>query len=206
MDAIDAILTRRSIRKYRQDTVPEESVKLLLQAAMSAPSASNGQPWHFIVINSRKILDEIAIVHPNAHMLSGAPMAILVCGEERSEERKDRWVQDCSAATENILIAANALGLGCVWIGVYPAEDRVNALKNLMRIPAGVAPFSLVVVGYPAEMKPPSDRFNQEKIHLNLWDSTSIMGVKKFSAYLWLKMRIRRLKRGLLPWIISFCG
>lgn len=198
MEAMDAILSRRSIRVYGPESVPDELVKQLLKAAMSAPSGGNEQPWHFVVVNSRKTLEDIAAVHPNAQMLSGAPMAILVCGEERREKYKGLWVQDCAAATENILIAAQALGLGCVWVGVYPVRERVNALRILLGIPAEVAPFSLVVVGYPAELKPPVDRFDQARIHHNRWDLSSISGLEGVSSFFWMKMKIRRMIRSLL--------
>ncbi len=164
-----AILERRSIRKYTDQQVPPEIVKELLEAAMSAPSAGNSQPWHFIIITDRKILDEIPAIHEYSKMLKEAPLAIMVCGDESVEKYKGYWVQDCSAATENILIAIQEKGLGGVWLGVYPKQDRIAALRKLLGIPESIIPFSIVSIGYPAEQKPPANRFDINKIHTNKW-------------------------------------
>jgi nitroreductase len=169
MEAMEAILSRRSIRHYRSGKIPEEVVGELLMAAMSAPSASNEQPWHFIVIDDRRILDEVPKYHPYSNMLREASLAIAVCGDLERQTRDGYWVQDCSAATENILIAAHALGLGAVWLGVYPREDRVQATKELLGIPEHVLPLCLIAVGYPAEQKPRSDRYQESRIHHNRW-------------------------------------
>jgi nitroreductase len=169
MDAMNAILSRRSIRKYTNQPVSDEVMKELLEAAMSAPSAGNEQPWHFVVIDDRKILDEIPRYHPYSQMLKDAPVAVMVCGDETLQKYEGYWVQDCSAATENILIAAQAKGLGAVWLGVYPIEDRVAALRKLLGIPENVIPFSLISIGYPAEQKPRSDRYDDSRIHHNQW-------------------------------------
>jgi nitroreductase len=169
MDAIDAILSRRSIRRYTDQPVSDETIKELLEAAMSAPSAGNEQPWHFLVIREREILDEIPKYHQYSHMLKDAPVAIMVCGDKRLQKYEGYWVQDCSAATENILIAAQAKGLGGVWLGVYPIESRVTALRKLLGIPEQVTPFSLISLGYPAEQKPRSERYDESRIHQNQW-------------------------------------
>jgi len=169
MDAMDAIFTRRSIRKYTKQPVPDQLIKELLKAAMSAPSAHNEQPWHFIVIRDRHILDEIPKFHPYSRMLKEAPVAILVCGDEQLEKSKGRWPQDCSAATQNILIAAQAKGLGAVWLGIYPDDERVNDIRKLLSIPKHVIPLSLVSIGYPAEHKPPANRYKAERVHYDQW-------------------------------------
>lgn len=169
MDAMTAILSRRSIRRYTKEPVPDEVIKELLEAAMSAPSAGNEQPWHFVVITDRKILDEIPKIHPYAQMLREAPVAILVCGDKKLQKYEGYWVQDCSAATENILIAVQAKGLGGVWLGVYPVEDRVSGIRRLLGIPEDVTPFSLISIGYPAEQKPPANRYNAERVHKDRW-------------------------------------
>jgi len=124
MDLIEGIFTRRSIRKYTNQTITDEQIELLIKAGMYAPSASNQQPWHFIVINKREILNKIRDVHPYAKMLSEAQLAILVCGDHDLELSKGYWVVDCSAATQNILLAAHGMGLGAVWLGVHPREER----------------------------------------------------------------------------------
>ncbi len=136
---------------------------------MAAPSAGNEQPWHFMVIDTRKILDEIMNVHPHASMLKDATVAILVCGDLSLERHKGYWVQDCAAATENILIAVSQKKLGAVWLGVYPREDRVEGLRELLGIPDHVVPFSLVPIGHPAEEKPPKSGFDMERIRYNTW-------------------------------------
>lgn len=163
------ILARRSIRKYTDQSVPEDMINDLLRAAMSAPSAGNQQPWQFVVIRNRSILNDITTVHPYSSMLKEAPCAILVCGDLNRETHKGYWVQDCSAATQNILLAANSLGLGSVWLGVYPREDRVEALRKLLGIPSHIVPLALIAVGYPAEEKEPSNRFDKNRIHYDRW-------------------------------------
>jgi len=164
-----SILTRRSIRRFTSQPVSDEIIQDLLRAAMSAPSAGNEQPWEFVVITDRKILDEIPKVHPYAQMCREASAAILVCCDVTRETHQGFWVQDCSAATENILIAVNDKGLGAVWVGVYPREDRVEGLRKLVKLPAYIIPFALIPVGYPAETKPPSGRFDPARIHRNKW-------------------------------------
>lgn len=169
MDAIEAILSRRSIRKYNDKKVTDEVIKKLLKVGMSAPSAGNEQPWHFIIINDPEILSNIPTFHNHAQMLKEAALAILICGDINLEKHEGMWVQDCSAATENILIAIQAEGLGAVWLGVHPREQRINGLRSLLKIPSNVIPFSLISVGYPAEKKPKSNRFNESRIHYNKW-------------------------------------
>jgi len=164
-----SILTRRSIRKYTDQPVSDDLIKQILEAAMAAPSAGNEQPWQFIVINDRKILDEIPAIHPYAAMIKEAPMAILVCGDLSKEKYPGYWPVDCAAATENLLIAVNALGLGAVWCGVYPREERMAGMKKLFAIPDGIMPFALIPLGHPAEQKPPADRFDPSRIHHNNW-------------------------------------
>lgn len=164
-----SILTRRSIRRYTRELIKQESIEQLLRAAMAAPSAGNQQPWHFIVIQDREVLVEIPKLHPYANMVSEAPLAILICGDIRNEKHPGFWLQDCSAATENILIAACELGLGAVWVGVYPNEQRVEALGKLVGLPERIIPLSLIPIGHPAEHKLPSSRYDIAKIPYNHW-------------------------------------
>jgi nitroreductase len=166
---VEAILSRRSIRKFTKEPVSDEIVKELLKAAMSAPSAVNQQPWHFIVIRERQILDEIPKIQPYSQMLRDAPVAVVVCGDLNLEKAKGFWVQDCSAATQNILIAVQVKGLGAVWLGFYPREDRIKALQKLLDIPKHVIPFSVIPIGYSAEQKPPASRYNESRIHYDRW-------------------------------------
>ena len=169
MEIMEGILTRRSIRKYTTKEVSEDQIEVLLKAAMYAPSASNQQPWHFIVIRDRNILNKIAEVHPYAKMLSQAALAILVCGDEERELSKGYWVVDCSAATQNILLAAHDLGLGAVWLGIHPREERKNEVRKIFDLPQNIQPMSIVSIGYPDEEKENPERFKPERIHYNKW-------------------------------------
>lgn len=163
------IFERRSIRKYTSEDVSDELITELLKAAMSAPSAGNQQPWDFIIVKDRTVLNEIPKVHQYAQMLKEAPVAIIVCGALDREKHKGYWMQDCAAAIENILIEAQFLGLGAVWLGVYPREDRVTGLINLLGIPENVIPLAVISIGHPAESKEASQRYDEKKIHVNKW-------------------------------------
>jgi nitroreductase len=169
MDVLEAIRTRRSIRKYENRPVPETSLHQLLAAAMSAPSARNSQPWHFVVLDERAMLDQIPGFAPNAKMVSSAPMAILVCGDLSLELSPGYWPVDCAAATENLLLAAHGLGLGAVWCGIYPRQPRMDGFRQLLRLPENIVPHSLVVLGCPAEQPSGEERFRQERVHRNGW-------------------------------------
>jgi nitroreductase len=169
MDTMEAILSRRSIRKYTTEPISEHTLHALLDAAMNAPSSANGQPWHFVIITDQKILNEIPKFHQYSNMVKEAPMAIVICGDLKLEMGKGIWVQDCSAATENLLIAAHANGLGAVWLGVYPMEERVDGVRKLINLPDHIMPLCIIVVGHPAESKPPGNRFNPERVHRDKW-------------------------------------
>ncbi|MDR5586428.1 MULTISPECIES: nitroreductase family protein [Clostridium] len=166
---MDAILNRKSIRKYKNINVSDEIVEELLKAGMAAPSAANEQPWEFIVLRDKEIMRKITEVHPYSKMLLNTDVAIIVCGDESKEIFKGFWVQDCSAATENILVAAEDKGLGAVWLGVYPIVDRVDAIKELLNLPSSVIPLSIIPVGYPDEERKVADRFNKTRIHYDRW-------------------------------------
>jgi nitroreductase len=169
VEAIQAILTRRSIRKYTPEPVPDSLIAEVLAAAMSAPSAGNQQPWQFVVIADRRLREEIPTFHPYAQMVPDAPVAVVVCGDLHLESYKGYWVQDCSAATQNILLAAHARGLGAVWVGIYPKEERVQRLQKLLGLPAHVIPLALIPMGFPAERVPPEERFHPSRVHRNRW-------------------------------------
>ena len=169
METLEAIHTRRSIRKFTGKDIPEELITKLLEAAMFAPSARNTQPWHFVAVNDRKILDKIPHVHPYAEMCYEAGAAILVCGDSGIEKLEGYLALDCAAASQNILLAAHDLGLGAVWLGVYPRKERMEPLAGLFNLPQTVIPISLIALGYPAEKISPPERFNEERIHFNKW-------------------------------------
>lgn len=149
--------------------IPNETIEELLRAAMSAPSAGNEQPWQFLVIDDRKKLDSITGVNPNAKMCKEAQAAILVCGDTTKEKYPGFWVQDCAAATQNILLAAHERGLGSVWTGIYPIPERVQGFRQLLEIPDTIIPFCLVPLGYPAKESPQVDRFQRDRVHYNSW-------------------------------------
>lgn len=169
MDAMDALCSRRSIRRYTADPVPDSTLEEILRAAMQAPSAGNEQPWQFVVITDRGILQEVSRFHPHAAMAQDAPVAILVCGDLKREKHKGFWVQDCSAATQNLLLAAHANGLGAVWVGIFPREDRVAGFRALCDLPVHIVPLALVPLGFPAAAKPRDERFDPARIHRNRW-------------------------------------
>ena len=131
----DPVLSRRSIRRYTDQPVDDATVERLLRAAMAAPSAGNQQPWQFVVLRDRETLTAITEWHPYAKMLPSAPVAVVVCGDPGDAKWAVLWEQDCSACTENLLIEAELLGLGAVWLGVHPLEERVTALRALLGIP-----------------------------------------------------------------------
>ncbi len=165
MDIMDAIFDRRSIRKYTQEHVTDQEVEALLRAAMAAPSAGNQQPWQFVVVRNKARLQEVASIHPHVHMAPKARLGILVCGDTRVEKYPGYWVIDCAAAVQNLLLAAHALGLGAVWTGIHPMQDRVAAFATLFATPRGVIPHSFIPVGRPAEAKKREDRFRPERVH-----------------------------------------
>jgi nitroreductase len=167
MDALEMLFTRRSIRSYTSDPVSDEDLKTILEAGMNAPSANNRQPWHFVVVDDRDKLDAIMDVHPYTKMLAEAPMAIVVCGDTSVSE--SYWDQDCSAATENILLAARALELGTVWCGVYPREARVDPIRDLFDLPETIMPLNVIALGHPAEEKGRVDRYKEARVHRNTW-------------------------------------
>ncbi len=168
MDAIENILTRRSVRHFAPNPVPDEEVDTLLRAAMHAPSAGNTQPWHFVAITDRATLDEVPKFHTSAEFIREAPLAILICADE-NVARPGRWLLDCSAAAENMLLAAHARGLGACWIGIHPDPVRIEGAARLLGLPAEVHPLCLIAVGYPMDTPPSVDRFLPSRIHLNKW-------------------------------------
>jgi len=169
------IMTRTSVRQYQDQPVEQEKIERLLRAGMAAPSAVNKQPWHFIVVTDRNQLKQIAAVTPNARMAADAPLAIIVCGDMNKTlegQAREFWVQDASAATENILLAAHALGLGAVWTGTYPDLERCKKVAALMKLPDNMVPLCTIVAGYPAETPEPKDKWNPRNISYNVFGGT----------------------------------
>ncbi len=167
------IFERTSVRSYTEQPVEPEKIQALLRAAMCAPSSGNERPWHFIVLDRPEQFQPILDISPHVEMLRQAKYAILVCADTTQKKyRFDFWVQDCSAATENILIEAKHLGLGAVWCGIYPDEEKVAALRAQYHIPEHVEVLAVVPVGYPAFERTVRDRFKAERVHVGTWDRT----------------------------------
>ncbi len=171
MDLFEAIHTRRSIRAFTDEPVDEAALTEVLRAAMAAPSAGNAQPWHFVVIDDRAVLDAIPDIHPHAAMCRQAPLAVAVAAELALEKFPGfgYWTLDCSAAVQNLMLAARGLGLGTVWCGIYPRTERMEGLARLLGLPDGVLAHALVALGHPAQEFKRVDRFKPERIHRNVW-------------------------------------
>ena len=169
--ALENLFARRSIRQFKDRDVPDELVKTILEAAMAAPSAGNYRPVDYVVVRDAETRHKLADIHPYAKMVPQAPVCIIPCGlPARSfASQPDFWIQDAAAATENMLLAAVALGLGAVWCGVYPVSERVQATRELLGLPAEVVPFALVPLGYPAEHKEPRTQYDDGRVHHNRW-------------------------------------
>jgi nitroreductase len=159
---LDLIKQRRSIRRYTDEPVAGADIKTLLEAAMAAPSADNSQPWEFVVVQQDGLRQELAQTHPWSRMCAGAPVVFVVCAHER---RSSHWVEDASAATENLLLAAAGLDLGAVWVGVYPNSRYEKHVRQVLDIPSGLRVLCLVPVGHPAESRPPRTQYNEGKVH-----------------------------------------
>jgi nitroreductase len=170
-DQLEFLFGRRSIRIFAQGDVSEETVRKMLQAAMAAPSAVAKDPWRFVVIRNRERLKEIATVLPHGEMLATAALGIAVCGdiEVAHDGQLSYLLQDCSAALENLLLAAHALGLGSCWLGVHPRENRVAEISRILRLPPSVIPVSCVAIGHPGEEKEARTRYNPDYVHFEQW-------------------------------------
>jgi nitroreductase len=168
---LDFIFGRRSIRAYTRQPVSQEAVDLLLQAAMAAPSAVAQDPWRFVVVREPENLRRIAAVLPHGQMLADASVGIIVCGDlETAHDRQLSYLlQDCSAAIENLLLAAHHLGLGACWLGVHPREDRIKNIRALLGLPPQVLPVAGIAIGHPAETKEARTRFRPEYVHCEKW-------------------------------------
>lgn len=172
MDALECIMTRRSVRRYTDADVTKEQIETLLRAGMQAPTAVNNRDWAFVVVRDKQVKVEIeASLDGNGHMLLEAPVAIVVCGDMdlTIKSDPDYWIQDCSAATENILLAAHTLGLGAVWLGTYPVMRRVEKVAKILNLPKTIIPLAVISIGHPASKTTPADRYEERKIHYDQW-------------------------------------
>ena len=170
---MENILNRKSVRKYTKEEVKKEKLEMLVRAGMAAPSARNSQPWLFFVINDRAILDNLAKQLPNAKMLLSAKAAIVVCGNLQKAlegDGREFWVQDCSAATQNILLAAESMGLGAVWTGAYPRKETVNIIKVELGLPEHIVPLNVIPIGWQTGEEKPKQKYTEENVRWNKWE------------------------------------
>lgn len=165
------IVRRRSVRQFIKDKlVTNEEIEYILRCAMQAPSAKNEQPWEFIVINDRRILDQIAVTHPYGKMLATAPLAIVVLGNTQ-KVKSELYPQDLAAATQNILLASTALNLGSCWLGIHTRDDRVKTIVDAFKLPEHIIPFSMIAIGHPENPNALKevDRYQSDVVHFNRW-------------------------------------
>ncbi len=168
---IDNIMTRLSVRQFTPEPIGSDTLQTIVKAGMAAPTAVNKQPWEFVVVTEREVLDSLNAVHPHAN-LATATAAIIVCGNMQKTldgEGRQYWIQDCSAATENILLAAHAFGLGAVWCGVYPMHERVVPVSRVLGLPDYVTPLNIITMGHPAGEGTPKDKWNPDAVHYQRW-------------------------------------
>ncbi len=168
-DMLSTIHNRTSIREYTSGKVAKQDVEILLRAAMAAPSSRNVQPWRFFVIEDQALLKELSGELPTAGMVAHAPLAIVVCGDTTSgnptQEQRANWIMDCSAATQNLLLAAHAQGLGAVWTGVFPYQERIRVVSQVLELPPHLVPLNLIAVGHPLKENKPKDKWDPQKIY-----------------------------------------
>ena len=170
--ALDVISTRVSVRHFTGDKLTGEQIETILRAGISAPTAVNKQPWAFVVVDDEAVLKELSVALPSSRIENGASHAIVVCGDMQKAldgEAQGYWVEDTSAATENMLLAAHAMGLGGLWVGVYPISERVKTVSTIIGAPEHIVPMCLVVLGHPDEQPAVKDKYKEENIHHNKW-------------------------------------
>jgi nitroreductase len=169
MDVLEAIFTRRSIRKFTEQPVDDEDLHMILRAGCYAPSARNSQPWHFVVVRDCASLDAIAQDHPYAKMMPQAGCCVVVCGDKTKQGMTGFLIEDCSAALQNMLLAAHGLGLGAVWCGLYPLTQRTKVVQRLLHLPPNIMPVGMFALGHKAEERTTEERFDPDKVHFEKW-------------------------------------
>ena len=168
METIRAIMTRRSIRTWTAEPVTADERKIIMEAAMNAPSAADARPWHFVTMDDPEVISRFTDLG-GTEMLSESTFMVMVCGDESMETYPGFWPQDCSCAAQNMQLAAHDIGIGCVWIAIYPIEERVEVCRKVLGIPDAITPFALLAMGVPNEVLPPEERYDQERVHHNGW-------------------------------------
>ncbi|MBQ7456014.1 MAG: nitroreductase family protein [Desulfovibrio sp.] len=167
MDAITTIKTRRSVRSFTDQAIASNLIEELLACGMQAPSAGNAQPWEFVVLTEKSLLQKVTTITPYAPFAPTAACGIVVCCNQSLEKHPGFWIEDTSACAQNILLAAHAMGLGGVWIGIYPLEERVAGLRAIIHAPETIIPMGLLLIGYPEKTPEPVDRYKKERVHAN---------------------------------------
>ncbi len=172
--ALECIMTRASVRSYTDRQVDDSTINKILRAGMAAPTAANQQPWHFVVVTDQQLKDSITASFEYTKMVEHCSFAVIVCGDMDNLFEGDIpaggfWVEDCSAASENMLLAAHALGVGGVWCGIYPLKDREETLRSILNLPANLTPLNVMAFGYPSGAVTPKDKWNPSKIHYNAY-------------------------------------
>lgn len=166
---MNAIFKRRSIRRYTDQTIKEEQIRKILEAGMCAPSAGNNRPWHFIVVTETEKRQHLSKISDYAGMLAQAPLGIVVCAQPTIERYHNYWPVDCSAATQNILLQVTDMGLGAVWLGVYPREHRMTYIRDYFGLSDDIYPLALIAIGHPAEEKAPKQCYDESRVHRENW-------------------------------------
>lgn len=168
METITALMSRRSIRTWTDEPVTPEERKLILEAAMNAPSAADARPWHFVTMDDPAIIKQFTAMG-GTEMLEESTLMVLVCGDASKEIYPGFWPQDCSCAAQNMQLAAHDIGIGCVWIAIYPLEERVEVCRKILNVPPAITPFALLALGVPNEVLAPEYRYDEERLHHNGW-------------------------------------
>jgi nitroreductase len=170
-DTLTIIHQRKSVRHFTGEPVTQAQLDILLKAAMAAPSAVNCQPWEFIVVTDRKILDKLGDALPYAKMIYKAGAAVIVCGipAKAHKQMTEYSVIDSTLASQNLLLAAEAIGLGAIWTAAYPYPDRMESVRSILKIPQEVIPLNVIPIGHPTGEELPKEKFDPEKIHQEKW-------------------------------------
>ena len=168
-DVLSVIHNRKSVRTYQDKKVTKDQLEVLMKAAMAAPTAVDRRPWIFIAVTDRTTLDKLSEGLPYAQMLKQASAAIVVCGDTTKAFPGDFWIMDCSAATENLLLAAEGTGLGAVWTAVYPEQERVDHVRKVLGIPSHCIPLNCIPIGYPTGIEKPKNKWDPANIHWEKW-------------------------------------
>jgi nitroreductase len=166
-NVLDLMYSRQRVRDFTDAPVSDEQLEAMLKAAMAAPSVQDRRPWHFVVVRKRKTLDKLAQLHKYAYMLEKAQLAVVICGDQKVSEKY--WVEDGCVATQNLLLAAKALGLGGVWISIYPKKKHQNAVREMLGIPDHMGVLCILAVGTPAKREQVSTRFDPKRVHQEEW-------------------------------------